>query len=86
MSRHWADGDVAEAEAAIDRLAGMRADGFVLCDVLMLRLHRSTGAGSRRYRDLRALSGSLPRQGQNAWLRGTYRPLAELWVLLAHSM
>ena len=30
---------MAEAEAAVDRLAGMRVDGFVvLCDVLLLRL------------------------------------------------
>ena len=28
-----------QAEAAIDRLAGMRVDGFVLCDVPLLRLH-----------------------------------------------
>ena len=30
---------MAEAEAAIDRLAGMRVDGFVVGDVLLLRLH-----------------------------------------------
>ena len=30
---------MAEAEAAIDRLAGIRVDDFVLCDVLLLRLH-----------------------------------------------
>ena len=40
MSSQWTDGDVAEAEAAIDCLAVMRVDGFVvLCDVLLLRLH-----------------------------------------------
>ena len=30
---------MAEAEAAVDRLAVMRVDGFVVCDVLLLRLH-----------------------------------------------
>jgi hypothetical protein len=33
-----ADGDVAEAEATIDRLARLPADGFVLRDIWLLRL------------------------------------------------
>src|ERR1700756_4515804 len=31
------------------------------------------GAGPRRCRRLRGLAGSLPRHGENAWLRGAYR-------------
>jgi class 3 adenylate cyclase len=33
----------------------------------------TAGAGSRRWRGLRTLAGSLPRHGENAWLRGAYR-------------
>jgi len=77
---------VAEAEAAIDRLAGMRVDDFVLCDVLLLRLHALL---TRAHGDTATYAHFRDRyrvQGENAWLRGTYCPPAELRVLLAHSM
>src|SRR6201993_5095133 len=34
---------------------------------------RSPGAGAWRYRGVRPLAGSLPRYGENAWLRRAYR-------------
>jgi hypothetical protein len=52
--------------------AAQHDDGLPLRDILLPRL-RSTGTGSRRCRSLRALQGSLPRHGENAWLRGAYR-------------
>jgi adenylate cyclase len=65
---------VAEAEAAIDRLAGMRVDGFVLCDVLLLRLqallaraHGDTATYAQfrdRYRDK---ATSLGFEGHMKW-------------------
>ena len=69
-----ADGDVAEAEAAIERLAGAPADdGLVMRDIWLLRL-RALLARARgddvAYRDL---VGSLPRHGGIAWLRRTHR-------------
>ena len=69
-----ADGDVAEAEAAIERLAAAPADdGLVMRDIWLLRLRALLARATRRFRDLRALSRSLPRHGENAWLRGPYR-------------
>ena len=66
--------DLKEAQAAIDRLAAEPTDpGFVLFEVPLLRLRASAGAGSRRRRDLCAVPGSLPRYGENAWLRRAYR-------------
>jgi hypothetical protein len=69
-----ADDDVAEAEAAIDRLARLRADGFVLCDVLLLRLwallaraHGDAAAYAHfraRYYDM---AKSLEYEGHIAW-------------------
>ena len=69
-----ADGDVAEAEAAIERLAAAPADeGLVVREIWLLRLQallaRAHGDDAR-YREL---PGSLPRHGDNAWLRGAYR-------------
>ena len=68
-----AEGDVAEAEAAIERLAAAPADdGLVIRDIWLLRLrallaraHGDDGA----YRT----SGSLSRDGGIAWLRRTHR-------------
>lgn len=66
--------DLNEAQAAIDRLAAEpTCPGFVLFEVPLLRLAGPAGAGSRRCRDLCAVPGSLPRHGENAWLRRTYR-------------
>ena len=69
-----ADGDVAEAEAAIDRLADAPADdGLAIRDIWLLRM-RALLARARgdavAYRDLR---GSLSRDGEIAWLRRTHR-------------
>ncbi|MGO8771403.1 MAG: hypothetical protein ACLQIK_23750 [Mycobacterium sp.] len=65
---------MAEAEAAIDRLAGMRVDGFVLCDVLLLRLqallaraHGDTATYAHfrdRYRDM---ARTLGFEGHIGW-------------------
>ena len=68
-----ADGDVAEAEAAIERLADAPADdGLVIREIWLLRLRallaRAHGDDDR----LPRLSGSLPRHGDIAWLRGAY--------------
>ena len=68
------DGDVAEAEAAIERLAAAPAEeGLAVARHLAAAAAGSAGAGSRRCRDLCAVPGSLPRRGENAWLRGAYR-------------
>ena len=70
-----ADGDVAEAEAAITRLADAPADdGLVIPDILLLRL-RALLAQSRgdhtRYRDYRdryrAMATSLGFEGHMKW-------------------
>ena len=68
-----ADGDVAEAETAIERLAEAPADeGLVMREVWLLRLRallaRAHGDDAR----LPRLSGSLPRHGDIAGLRGAY--------------
>jgi hypothetical protein len=47
--------------------------GSSLRDVMLLRAAGSTGTGARRRDCLRATPGSLPRHGENARLRGTYR-------------
>ena len=70
-----ADGDVAEAEAAIERLAAAPADeGLVIRDIWLLRLRallaRAHGdeAAYRDYRDrYRAMATSLGFEGHMAW-------------------
>jgi hypothetical protein len=68
-----ADADVVEAEAAIERLATAPADeGLVMRDMWLLRL-RALLARAHGDAAACALDGSLPRHGENAWLRGAYR-------------
>jgi hypothetical protein len=70
-----ADGDVAEAQAAIERLATASADdGLVMREIWLLRLHallaRAHGddTGYRDYRDrYRSLATSLGYEGHIAW-------------------
>ena len=69
-----ADGDVVEAEAAIDRLARPPADGFMLCDVVLLRLRallapaRGEETAYRDYRDrYRAMARALGYEGHIKW-------------------
>ena len=70
-----ADGDVAEAEAAIERLAAAPTDdGVAVRDILLLRLRallaRAHGddTGYRDYRDrYRDMSTSLGFEGHIAW-------------------
>ena len=70
-----ADGDVVEAEAAIERLAAAPTDeGVTIRDILLLRLRallaRAHGdaAGLRDYRDrYRAMATSLGFEGHMAW-------------------
>ena len=69
-----AEGDLAEAQEAIDWLANLRADQ----DSAMLRHHaaaaaRAAGPSPRRRRRLPGLRGSLSRDGGIAWLRRTHR-------------
>ena len=70
-----ADGDLAEAEAAIDRLAGVPTDPrFVLYEITLLRMRallaRAYGdmTGYRDYRDrYRAMATSLGYEGHMKW-------------------
>jgi hypothetical protein len=69
-----ADGDVAEAEAAIERLAAAPTDGLVIRDIWLLRLRallaqaRGDEATYRDYRDrYRALATSLGFEGHMKW-------------------
>ncbi len=70
-----ADGDVGEAEAAIDRLAAAPADdGLVIRDIWLLRLRallaraRGDEAAYRDYRDrYRAMATSLGFEGHMKW-------------------
>ncbi len=68
------ENDVAEAEAAIERLAAAPADeGLVGREIWLQRL-RALLARARG--DVEAYTQSrnqLPRHGENAWLRRTYR-------------
>ena len=69
-----AEGDLAEAQEAIDRLANLPADeGSAMREITLLRL-RALLARARgddvAYRDL---AGSLSRDGGIAWLRRTHR-------------
>ena len=68
-----ADGDVAEAEAAITRLADAPADdGLVIREIWLLRLRALLARAHGDEAGLPRLSGSLPRHGDIAWLRGAY--------------
>ena len=70
-----AEGDVAEAEAAIDRLAAAPADeGLVIRDIWLLRLRallaraRGDEAAYREYRDrYRDMAKTLGFEGHIAW-------------------
>jgi hypothetical protein len=69
-----ADGDVAEAEAAIARLAAAPADGSVVRDIWLLRLRtllakaRGDDAAYRDYRDrYRDMARTLGFEGHIAW-------------------
>ena len=69
-----ANGDVTEAEAAIDRLAAARDEGLVTRDVWLLRMRallaRAHGdeAAYRDYRDrYRAMATSLGFEGHIKW-------------------
>jgi class 3 adenylate cyclase len=71
---HGSDGDVAEAEAAIDRLASTPAEGVVVRDIWLLRLHallaRAHGdtAEYARFRDrYRDMARTLGFEGHIAW-------------------
>ena len=69
-----ADGDVAEAEAAIERLAAAPTDdGSGCARHLAAAAARAAGPRPRRRHRLPRLSGSLPRHGDIAGLRGAYR-------------
>ena len=68
------DDDVAEAEAAIERLAAAPADeGLVMRDIWLLRLRALLARAHGDAAAYARLPGSLPRHGENAWLRGAYR-------------
>ena len=68
-----ADGDLVEAEAAIDRLANMRADdGLAVREITLLRL-RALLARAPTTTTPTGTCGSLSRDGGIAWLRRTHR-------------
>jgi len=75
LLRRGSDGDLAEAQAAVDSLAAVRTDpGFVLNEIWLLRLRallaRAHGdeTGYRDYRDrYRAMARSLGFEGHIAW-------------------
>ena len=69
-----ADGDVAEAEAAIERLAAAPADEGLMRtrDIWLLRLRALLARAHGDAGGLCALAGSLPRHGHIAWLRGSH--------------
>ena len=72
---HGAEGDVAEAEAAIDRLAAAPADdGLVIREIWLLRLRALLGRANgddtayRDYRDrYRAIATELGFEGHMKW-------------------
>ena len=69
-----ADGDMAEAEAAIERLADAPADdGLVMRDIWLLRLRALLARAHGDDAAYARLQGSLPRHGDIAWLRRAYR-------------
>jgi hypothetical protein len=69
-----AESDVREAEAAIERLAHLPADGVVVRDILLLRLQallaraHGDGAAYADFRDrYREMATSLGFEGHMAW-------------------
>ena len=67
------DGDVTEAEAAIEQLATAPLDeGLVIRDIWLLRLRALLARAHGDDSQLPRLSGSLPRDGDIPWLRGPY--------------
>ena len=73
LLRRGSDTDVQEAAAAIERLAAVPTDpGFVLNEIPLLRLRALLAQAHGDETALSRLSGSLPRDGDIAWLRGAY--------------
>ncbi len=73
LLRRNADGDVQQAQAAIDRLAAVPTEpGFVLHELPLLRAACAAGPRPRGRDRLSRLSGPLPRDGDIAGLRGAY--------------
>ena len=69
-----AEGDLAEAQEAIDRLANLPADeGWAVREITLLRLRALLVPGPRRRCCLPRLGGALSRDGGIAWLRRTHR-------------
>ena len=69
-----ADGDVAEAEAAIERLAAAPADGgLVIREIWLLRLRALLARAHGDDAAYRTFPGSLLRDGGIARLRRTHR-------------
>ena len=69
-----AEGDLAEAQEAIDWLANLSADdGSAMRDITAAAAARAASPGPRRRRRLPGLGGSLPRDGHRARLRRTHR-------------
>ena len=65
------DGDVAKAEAAIERLAAAPADeGLVIREIWLLRLRALLAWAQRRRAPLPRISGSLPRAGASLGFEG----------------
>ena len=73
LLRRGSDTDVQEAAAAIERLAAVPTDpGFVLNEIPLLRMRALLARAHGDEAALSRLSGSLPRDGDIAWLRGAY--------------
>ena len=69
-----AESDVAEAEAAIERLAAAAADeGLVMRDIWLLRLRALLAQAHGDDATVHASTGIAPRHGEDAWLRRAYR-------------
>jgi hypothetical protein len=72
LLQRCAGGDVAEAAAAIDRMAAAPVDeGLVIREVWLLRLQALLARAGRR-RCIPGVRGSLPRHGDIAGLRGPH--------------
>ena len=68
-----ANGDAADADAAIERLAAAPADDrLVIREILFAAAAGAAGPRPKRRDRLSRLSGSLPRHGDIAWLRRTH--------------